>query len=163
MGGFIQKTRTLLREYVGDRRRTLRRQARYMSYLLLSVSLLDEETDTVGGIARPSSLAGHTRDLGESDLTLALPAIRIGSHYLTLEENRLLIQLDLPSGLVQMVAAPVRFAQLAGDEEGYLLGVRIVEMSEQDRARYTEYLHTLPRTERRASSARSLTTPKEAL
>lgn len=152
MDGLKQKAATLLREYITDRRRTPRRGARYASRLPFSVSVLEARRgNDVTQTERLPSLAGRTRDLGEADLTLIVPSIRIGGEYITLEDNRLRLTLTLPSGAIHLLAAPIRFEQLAGDRagDGYLVGVRIVEMSEDDRALYLEHLRTLPHADRR--------------
>jgi len=152
--GLKQKAATLLREYITDRRRTPRRGARYASRLPFSVSVLEARRGDTARTERLPSLAGRTRDLGEADLTLIVPSIRIGGEYITLEDNQLRLTLTLPSGAIHLLAAPIRFEQLAGDRagDGYLVGVRIVEMSEDDRALYLEHLRTLPHADRRTDN-----------
>jgi hypothetical protein len=53
--------------------------------------------------------------------------------------------LELPTGHVELDAVPVRYEQLVGDsvETGHLIGLRISQMSDMDRARYIEFLRTL--------------------
>ena len=144
MPNLLQSFITRLRKYVGDRRRTLRRPARCLARLPCSVSLLDSETG-----ASTSGIAGYTRDLSPTGLTLIVPVIRSGGRYLTDLENKLLLRLELPTGAIQMMAVPVRFEQ---DQiaAGYLLGVRITEMGRGDHALYIEYLRTLVQAERRS-------------
>jgi hypothetical protein len=50
--------------------------------------------------------------------------------------------LELPSGPVEMRVAPVRYEQLEreGAPGGYLVGIRIDAMSDEDRARFADYL-----------------------
>ena len=158
MEGLRNKAASLLRDYVTDRRRTaVRRGVRYDARLPFDVSIHDagKPSDHIrrSTTKRAASLAGRTRDVGENDLTLVVPSIRIGGDYLTLEDNRLRIELALPGGPVELVAAPARFEQLAGDE-GYLVGVRILEMSDDDRRLYTEHLRTLTPTDRRRDAYR---------
>ncbi|HJR09354.1 MAG TPA: hypothetical protein VJ842_18990 [Pyrinomonadaceae bacterium] len=148
MEGLRNKASALLREYVTERRSTRRRSARYSARIPFNVSVVDPKR--VG--AKPAaSLAGRTRDLGEGDLNLVVPSIRIGGDYITLKENKLLVTLELPSGTVSLIAAPARFEQLDGEDagEGYLVGVRIEEMSAPERERYLEHLRTLPQADRR--------------
>ena len=64
-----------------------------------------------------------------------MPAIRIGEHYLAGDERKLHIRLELPSGPIEMRVATVRYESLE-DESGYLIGARILEMSESDRASF---------------------------
>ncbi|HEY1402785.1 MAG TPA: hypothetical protein VGB05_01525, partial [Pyrinomonadaceae bacterium] len=58
------------------------------------------------------------------------------------------------SGAVNLIAVPARFEQLdaEGGGEGYLVGVRIEEMSDDDRQRYVAHLRTLPQADRRRDS-----------
>jgi len=157
MEGLRNKAAALLRDYVTDRRRTaVRRGVRYDARLPFDVSIHDagKISDRRRSTAkRAISLAGRTRDVSENDLTLVVPSIRIGGDYLTLEDNRLRITLALPSGSIELIAAPARFEQLAGDE-GYLVGVRILEMSDDDRKLYAEHLRTLTPADRRRDSYR---------
>lgn len=155
MEGLRNKAASLLRDYVTDRRRAERRGMRYEARLSFDVSI--HHAGKMSGHSktpnRAASLAGRTRDIGEGDLTLVVPSIRLGGDYLTLEDNRLKITLALPSGSVELVAAPVRFEQLAGDE-GYLVGVRVLEMSDDDRRLYAEHLRTLTPADRRRDTYR---------
>jgi hypothetical protein len=158
MEGLRNKASTLLREYVTERRTSRRRGARYSARIPFSVSVADPKR--AGGAtavsAKPTaSLAGRTRDLGEGDLNLVVPSIRIGGDYITLKDNKLSITLELPSGAVNLIAVSARFEQLTGEgagEEGYLVGVRIEEMSAPDRERYAEHLRTLPQADRRGDA-----------
>ncbi|MDQ1614055.1 MAG: hypothetical protein QOG00_3986 [Pyrinomonadaceae bacterium] len=159
MEGLRNKASTLLRDYVTERRSTRRRGARYSARIPFNVSVADPKRSAaatvVAGAKPPASLAGRTRDLGEGDLNLVVPSIRIGSDYITLKDNKLSVMLELPSGAVNLIAVPARFEQLSGEgagEEGYLVGVRIEEMSAPDRERYVQHLRTLPQTDRRGDA-----------
>ncbi|MCA1555843.1 MAG: hypothetical protein LC747_04050 [Acidobacteria bacterium] len=155
MAGLRNKAVSLLRDYVTDRRRTARRDVRYEARLSFDVSVhrAGKISDRPGTARRTASLAGRTRDISEGDLTLVVLSIRIGGDYLTLEDNQLRITLALPSGPVELIVAPVRFEELAGDE-GYLVGVRILEMSDNDRRLYAEHLRTLTPADRRRDTYR---------
>ena len=139
-----------LRKYVGDRRRAPRRGARFVARLPLAVTPLGdaEEFDPGAQI----SLAGSTRDLSARGLTLLLPAVRVGSRYLTESDGYLGLKVETPSGPVCMLATAARFEHLPEGDQGYgyLLGVRIVKMVEGDRATYLSYLRTLAPKDRRA-------------
>ncbi len=145
MDSLRNKASTLLREYVTERRNARRRGARYSARIPFNVSIAGTTS------ARGATLTGRTRDLGEGDLNLVVPSIRIGGDYITLKENRLAITLELPTGAVNLIASAARFEQLEGEAaaEGFLVGVRILEMSAADRERYTAHLRTLPPTDRR--------------
>jgi hypothetical protein len=91
------------------------------------------------------TLKGHTLDISSTGLALVVPAIRIGEHYLAGSDRKLYIKLELPSGSVEMKVATVRYESLeeSHEESGYLIGARIAEMSDQDRASYGTYVAEL--------------------
>ncbi len=133
-------TRTIvarLRKIAGDRRRTTRRTLRVpFSLSLISV------TKNLNGVQRVSSLQGHTLDLSQAGLGLVVPRITLGEHHLVGENRNLKVKLDLPVGAVEMLVLPVRYESLEENEteSGYLIGVRIVAMSDEDRAKFSDYL-----------------------
>jgi hypothetical protein len=123
-----------LRRFIGNRRNSRRVRAR----LSFTLSLSDPRTNTNGSRRLPS-LNGHTLDVSSTGLALVVPAIRIGEHYLAGSDRRLYIKLELPSGPVELKVVAVRYESLE-DESGYLIGARIVEMSNQDRASFEKYV-----------------------
>jgi len=123
-----------LRRFVGNRRHSKRVRAR----LRFTLSLSDPRVSS-NGHRRLPSLEGHTLDVSATGLALVVPAIRIAEHYLTGEERKLYIMLELPNGPVEMRVAPVRYESL-DDEAGYLIGARILEMSDSDRASFDKYV-----------------------
>ena len=125
-----------LRRFIGNRRNSKRVRAR----LSFTLSLSDPRTNTNGSRRLPS-LDGHTLDVSSTGLALVVPAIRIGEHYLAGSERKLYIKLELPSGPVEMKVVAVRYESLE-DESGYLIGARIVEMSNADRASFEKLLAT---------------------
>jgi hypothetical protein len=127
-----------LRRFIGNRRRFKRVRAR----LEFTLSLSDPRVNT-NGFRRLPTLNGHTFDVSTSGLALIVPAIRIGEHYLAGEERRLYVKLELPSGPVEMKLAPVRYESLDENQEetGYLIGARIVEIADSDRATFNAYVN----------------------
>jgi hypothetical protein len=140
-----------LREYVGDRRRSPRRGARFAARVPVVVALLEVGSEHVAGAPQAPSAAGETRDLGPSGLTLRLDRIRVGGQYLTDAEHHLGVRLELPAGEVSLLAKVVRFEQPSegGGEPGYLLGLRILKVREEDVELYSAYMRTLMPLERR--------------
>jgi c-di-GMP-binding flagellar brake protein YcgR len=110
-----------------------------------SVSIFDAKANAAGHAASVPSLKGHTRDISATGLALVVPAIRIGERYLTGPDRQLRITLELPSGYIELQAAPVRYERLDnGDADtGYLIGTHINSIDEPDRARLVSYLQTL--------------------
>lgn len=126
-----------LRRFVGNRRHSRRVQIR----LNFTISLSDPRVGSNGSRRLPT-LDGHTLDISDTGLALVVPAIRIGEHYLAGEERKLYIRLELPGGPVEMKVATVRYESLeeSREESGYLIGARITEMPDEDRATYNSYV-----------------------
>ena len=134
-----------LREFVGNRRVA----PRYVTHLEVGLAL-NVTLPGVGAGARkddgqPVRLAGYTRDISASGLALIVPSIRVGGQYVTGENRRLRIMLKLPTGPIEIHATPVRYSPLDDDavDTGYLVGVQIVSMSDEDRARFNSYLEKM--------------------
>ena len=123
-----------LRRFIGNRRRHRRVQVR----LTFTLSLSDPRVNS-NGARRLPSLNGHTLDISNTGLALIVPAIRIGEHYLAGADRRLHVKLELPSGPVEMKLATVRYESLE-DGSGYLIGARILEMSDTDRVSFEKYV-----------------------
>ena len=123
-----------LRRFIGNRRRSRRVRAR----LSFTLSLSDPRTNT-NGARRLPSLNGHTLDVSSTGLALVVPAIRIGEHYLAGSDRKLHIKLELPSGPVELKVIAVRYESLE-DESGYLIGARIVELNNPDRASFEKFV-----------------------
>jgi len=123
-----------LRRFIGNRRHSKRVRAR----LSFTLSLTNPRMGANGSRRLPG-LNGHTLDVSSTGVALVVPAIRIGEHYLAGSERRLYIKLELPSGPVEMKVVAVRYESLE-DESGYLIGARIVEMSDSDRASFKKYV-----------------------
>src|SRR5690242_6565515 len=128
-----------LRRIIGNRRHSKRVRAR----LSFTLSLSDPRVST-NGARRLPSLDGHTLDISSTGLALIVPAIRIGEHYLAGDERRLYVKLELPSGPVEMKVVTVRYENLE-DGSGYLIGARILEMSDADRASFEKYMAKIGR------------------
>jgi len=126
-----------LRRFFGNRRRKKRALVR----LTFKLSLADPRT-TSNGARRLPSLTGHTLDLSRDGLAMIVPAIRVGEHYLVGNERRLYVKLELPDAPIEMTVVPVRYESFEEDaaETGYLIGARITEISDGDRANLHKFL-----------------------
>jgi hypothetical protein len=140
MAEFTRAIVSRLRQYMGDRRHSRRLNVR----LLFRLSLTSPAKN-LNGTRRIRSLEGHTLDLSEKGLALVVPAITLGEHHLIGENRSLNVELQLPGGPVEMQVAPVRYESLQEHktETGYLIGVKIVAMPAEDRARFSEYIASL--------------------
>ncbi len=130
-----------LRQYFGNRRREKRQRVR----LPFSLSL-PSPAKGLNGARRINCMDGHTLDLNATGLSLITPRITLGEHHLVGENRGLNVKLELPLGPVEMQVIPVRYECLEDHESetGYLIGVQILAMTEEDRARFAEYVSTLP-------------------
>ena len=141
MAEFARTIVSRLRQYMGDRRHSKRRNIG----LPFCLSLISA-AKPLNGSRRVSTIEGHTLDLGERGLALVVPAIRLGEHHLVGENRSLNVKLELPGGAVEMQVIPVRYESLQEHETetGYMIGTKILAMTEEDRARFSEYLASLP-------------------
>ena len=126
--------------YPEDRRQSPRMNATLQARLEFSVLL--READSSGtGVQHLRACAGHTLNLSAHGLAVILHAQNIDEQYLLGGEGSMAIELDLPNGLsIEIHATPVRYEK---QEEGYLIGAQISEMSKRNRELYEEYLHEL--------------------
>jgi hypothetical protein len=125
-----------LRRFIGNRRHSKRVRAR----LSFTLSLSDPRVGT-NGARRLPALNGHTLDVSSTGLALIVPAIRIGEHYLAGDERKLYVKLELPAGPVEMKVVTVRYENLE-DGSGYLIGARILEISDADRATFENFIRS---------------------
>jgi hypothetical protein len=163
--GFIHSLTMRLRRLVSDRRKALRRGARYEARLPFVITPLGAAKRSGKRLPSARSLIGHTRDLSETSMTLLLPSVRVGNAYLTDGESCLEVRLELADGPVTLLTNSVRFEQLPRKDDGcgYLLAVRIVGIEDDARARYLSYLKTVNKRGRRRPERRQALTPPPAL
>jgi|SRR6267142_1769381 len=140
MAEFARTVVSRLRKFIGNRRRAKRQQVR----LAFNISIASPAKSLTGS-RRTVGMDGHTLDLSANGMALVVPAITLDEHHLVGENRGLKVQLELPTGPVEMQVRPVRYERLEEDksETGYLIAVKIVGMSEKDRATYSEYVSTL--------------------
>ena len=138
----------------GNERRATRYGARLDARLLFQISLESTDRRPNGGkdgddaslpAPPPLRLVGHTRNISETGLAFIVPTLRIGDEFAHVIGSRLLIRLYLPAGHVEIHATPVRYEQLSqsSSERGYLIGVRITEMTDNEWVRMVEYVRSL--------------------
>ena len=136
-----------LRAYMGNRRRAPRFVAHLEAGLALSVSMPSAKVsaEQAQATGRSLKLAGYTRDISATGLAIIVPSIRVGGQYITGENRTLQIMLKLPTGSVKIHGTPVRYSPLEeeGADTGYIIGVSITSMSDQDRARFNAYIESI--------------------
>jgi len=137
MPELIRSIAARFREYLGNRRRAPRYRVR------LSVSVSPVRAAKPARVqSEQGTLYGYTRDISITGLALVLPAIRINNIYIAGEDRTLEILVEHESEPIVMRAMPVRYEKLEDDDadKGYLIGVRITEMTEEDRALFSKLL-----------------------
>jgi len=142
MSEFLRSIVARLRARVADRRSA----PRHASRLPCAVYIHDPKRAAAARPDRAARLEAFTRDLSSTGLAVVAPAVRIGDRYLT--DSALRVILEHADGPVELFASAVRYEQLeAGDAggggggaHGYLIGLRISSIADDDRARYDELL-----------------------
>lgn len=117
--------------------------------LPLTISL--QHDSKIQGASRhcPSTISGHTINISDTGLSLVLPSVQFGNRYLMDGDLTLRVQIELPGEVINLQVAPVRYEML--DEKqmewGYLVGMRITNIADQEHRRLTEYLRRPKRSE----------------
>ena len=144
MPELIRSIVSRLRTFVGNRRRAPRYRTHLEAGLALTVSVPGARA-RVAHAGEPLKLAGYTRDISATGLAIIVPSIRIGGNYITGENRTLQILLKLPGGVVKIYGTPVRYSPLDEDatDTGYLVGVHIERMSDEDRAHFDAYIEKM--------------------
>jgi hypothetical protein len=95
--------------------------------------------------SRTLRLVGRTRNISETGLAFVVPTLRIGDEFARAIGSPLLVTLYLPSGRVEIHATPVSYEPLppSPSERGYLIGVRVTEMADDEWVRLVKYVRTL--------------------
>ena len=92
----------------------------------------------------PGEMRGLTRDLSETGLAVNLSSNHIGERYFNVVGCTLQITLELPDGPVQIRATP-KWCRWLDEEQArrrsYLLGLRIIEMTDEEWVRLVRYVH----------------------
>jgi hypothetical protein len=131
--------------YENDRRTTRRhRTLLAIRVLVLVTKGTDEEGESV------LTCIGYTHDLSETGLAVIISARSIDEAFLDGRDCTMKVGLTLPTGSVDVTAIPVRYQRVcegrmeSGEEvpteQGFLVGMLIVEMNDDARSRYVEYI-----------------------
>lgn len=139
--GKVELARTVvsrLRQFVGDRRRSQRRKMRLPFTIFVAGA-----AKKLNGARRIQTVDGFTLDISANGLALIVPTIRVGDHHLVGNDRGFTVRLQLPSGPVEMQVSTVRYENLGDDssETGFLIGVKIIEMDEEDRQQFDDYFN----------------------
>jgi hypothetical protein len=105
--------------------------------LVVGVAVLD-------GGGKPRTFTGRARDVSRSGLAVILPPDESCGE-LVGNSRSLLVVVSLPAGVIQFTAPPAYCHPPGADqsERGYVVGVRITEISGHDQSLLDEYLRGL--------------------
>jgi len=140
MSEIVRSVVAKLRRHVADRREEPRVSVR------LPFSISVNRGGAENGQNKPP-LEGYARDISASSLGLIVHSLRIDSYYIFADGRPLKLVLQLPSGPLTMLVAPLRCERQGESGDAYIVGVRITAVGDDDRRRYLEYL--VPRLSRR--------------
>ncbi len=122
--------------------RNIAQRHKYEVPVTISFEPLRKNVRLTSGIQK-SSINGETKDLSKTGIAFIVSSIRLGENYLVGDGRVLDIELKLPNGKVEMQLVGQRYEPI-GDEHNsaikYLIGAKIVKMSESDREVYEEFL-----------------------
>jgi hypothetical protein len=124
-----------------NRGRERRLKPRYNTSLPCTLALPPAERDILFPHER---LECRTRDISESGVALVVTSIYLG-YACVLDEGRTLeLSIELPAAPIRMTATTAHYLRMGGAEgSSYVVGLRILTMSEQDRAAFLSYLEAL--------------------
>ena len=137
------RARKFLGSYVHATRHDMR--------LPLYVSLFDPRKNAAR-TPSSSSMSGYLRDISKTGVSLVVPSLRFGNHCLISGHYPLTVTLQLPNGVASIQVAPVRYDRVKEGqlERSYLIGARIIQITDPDRKNLVHYIHQLK--DRRAAS-----------
>ena len=137
MPELIRSVVSRVRVYFKERRQSPRLRVR----VVFSVALRGRPN--ANGQTHPGpTMKGHTRDVSISGMAMLLPQVHLGGHHLAAESRELHLVLELPTGIMPLVVVPRRYEKLEEAELGcsYLLGAKIVDISDADRIRLENFI-----------------------
>ncbi len=125
-----------------------------------AIKLSFEPTGKTGKLDSTKDLfiTGETTDLSGSGIAFTVASIRVKENYLVGEGRVLNAELDLPSGKVSMKIVGQRY-ELVGahlSTERYLIGASIVQISDENRTAYDDFLRLGGKIQRNAGGLKFL-------
>lgn len=133
-----------LREFVVNRRSARRHKMR----LPVSVALVaskyvgKQESQNVKDEQISSFVSGYTQDVSETGLSIIVSKIHIEGRYLTDQDRKLLIKLEIQDDIIEFKATAKRHQTIETetDEKGFLIGVAVKDIDEENRTKLIEFL-----------------------
>ena len=97
--------------------------------------------------ARAECINGETVDLSRNGIAFSVPVIRTREKYLVNQDRPLNVEIDLPNGKVflRMVGRRYEKVNIHSSMEWFFVGAAILDLTEQDKAIYENFLTNGPR------------------
>ena len=104
--------------------------------------------------ARAACILGETVDISRTGIGFVVPSIRVKEKYLVGHERNLNIEIDLPTGKINMRAIGRRYERVVTDAAGdrFMVGAHILSLSGSDKENYEIFLKKGNRGAKRAGS-----------
>jgi c-di-GMP-binding flagellar brake protein YcgR len=138
MPELVRSVVSRVRVFFKDRRQSPRLRVR----LVFRVGI-KREVNGHGANRRAKTLQGHTRDVSARGMALLVPQAHLDGHHLAAEGRELKVELQIGKGdPISMIVLPRRYERLEETELGcaYIIGARIMQISEPDQARYLSFI-----------------------
>ncbi len=118
----------------------------------------DSNTERALHLAKTSCILGETVDISRSGIAFLVPSIRSQEKYLVGQERALNVEIDLPTGKVQMRVIGRRYEKVGVhiSTERFLVGAQIQMLEGADREMYETFLKAGPRRVKGAAGALEL-------
>ncbi|MEP6789016.1 MAG: PilZ domain-containing protein [Acidobacteriota bacterium] len=102
----------------------------------------DTKGERASDAARAACILGETVDISRSGIAFLVPSIRVKEKYLVGHERTLHIEIDLPTGKVQLTAIGRRYEKVGVhiSTERFLVGAQIVDLAGTDKENYEVFL-----------------------
>jgi hypothetical protein len=109
-------------------------------------------------LARSTCILGETVDISRTGVAFLVPSIRLKEKYLVGQDRKLNIEIDLPTGKVQMKAIGRRYEKVGIhiSTERFLVGAHIVDLIGTDKENYEQFLRNGNRRTKAAAASLEL-------
>ena len=119
-----------------------RRGPRYNAHLPAAISLIDDKVQ-VGKVTYSEPSRGHCESISKFGMSLSLVGAKFTGGELSRVGRLLFVSIDLPEGPVEAVVSLVSYDRVGEErKKKWSLGVKIHQMSDDDRERLEAYLKT---------------------
>jgi predicted Zn-ribbon and HTH transcriptional regulator len=119
--------------------RNRRRGPRFYAHLPTAISLIDGAVK-IGKASYSQPSRGHCETISSFGMRLSLAGTRFPEAELSRVGRLLFVRIDLPEGAIEGVVTIVTSERAGEDKKKWALGVKIHQLSDENRERLTAYL-----------------------